>query len=135
MKTYQHGIEGGRSSGCRALLRLSGQNSSLYLMVRGVFAILLPVIGHLDMFLAHSLPLFWVLGIAHRIGVFCGLTIRNSTMQIVLERMIKESTVFFTLLSFLLIGFVQTLTGLDIADQSRDDTESIVNSLIQALLG
>lgn len=44
--------------------------------------------------------------------------------QIVVWRMLKESAVFFTLLGLLAIGFGQALTGLDVADEARDSTES-----------
>ncbi|KAK4048507.1 Calcium channel yvc1 [Microbotryomycetes sp. JL201] len=57
------------------------------------------------------------------------------TLQIVTFRMLRESAVFFTLLALLAIGFGQALTGLDIADQTRDSTEQVVHSLIQGLLG
>ena len=49
--------------------------------------------------------------------------------------MLRESSVFFTLLALLAIGFGQALTGLDVADESRDSTEQVVHSLIQGLLG
>ncbi|KAM0786008.1 hypothetical protein ACM66B_006824 [Microbotryomycetes sp. NB124-2] len=57
------------------------------------------------------------------------------TLQVVTFRMMRESAVFFTLLVVFAIGFGQALTGLDIADQSRDSTEQVVHSLIQGLLG
>lgn len=49
--------------------------------------------------------------------------------------MMRESAVFFTLLALLAMGFGQALTGLDVADQSRDSTEAVIHSLIQGLLG
>ncbi|KAK4053593.1 Calcium channel yvc1 [Microbotryomycetes sp. JL221] len=57
------------------------------------------------------------------------------TLQIVTFRMLRESAVFFTLLALLAVGFGQALTGLDIADQTRDSTEQVMHSLIQGLLG
>lgn len=33
------------------------------------------------------------------------------------------------------MGFLQALTGLDVADDSRDATSQIVHSLLQGLLG
>ncbi|BGP56070.1 Calcium channel yvc1 [Rhodotorula sphaerocarpa] len=56
-------------------------------------------------------------------------------MQIVVWRMLKESAVFCVLLAILAIGFGQALTGLDIADQERDATHAVVNTLLQAVLG
>lgn len=56
-------------------------------------------------------------------------------LQIVVWRMLKESAVFFVLLSILAMGFGQALTGLDVADSKRDSTNAIANSLLQAFLG
>ncbi|BGP09070.1 Calcium channel YVC1 [Rhodotorula toruloides] len=55
--------------------------------------------------------------------------------QIVIWRMLKESAVFCLLLAIFAIGFLQALTGLDIADERRDSTHAVVHSLIQAVLG
>lgn len=55
--------------------------------------------------------------------------------QIVLRRMLKESAIFFVLLTLLAAGFAQSLLGLDAADGTRDSTDAIINSLIQGLLG
>ncbi|GAA5988336.1 hypothetical protein JCM10908_002170 [Rhodotorula pacifica] len=56
-------------------------------------------------------------------------------MQIVVWRMLKESAVFCVLLVIFAIGFGQALTGLDVADQERDSTRAVINTLIQAVLG
>ncbi|GAA6002851.1 uncharacterized protein JCM10292_001338 [Rhodotorula paludigena] len=56
-------------------------------------------------------------------------------LQIVVFRMLKESAVFCVLLAVLAVGFGQALTGLDVADEKRDSTKAVVNSLLQALLG
>lgn len=48
---------------------------------------------------------------------------------------LQESAVFCVLLAILAIGFGQALTGLDIADQERDATHAVVNTLLQAVLG
>lgn len=56
-------------------------------------------------------------------------------MQIVVWRMLKESAVFCVLLVIFAIGFGQALTGLDIADEKRDSTRAVINTLIQAVLG
>ncbi|GAA5903212.1 uncharacterized protein JCM6883_002730 [Sporobolomyces salmoneus] len=58
-----------------------------------------------------------------------------STLQIVTWRMLKESAVFFVLLALFGIGFGQALMGLDVADERRDSTETVIHTLIQALLG
>ncbi|KAF8897831.1 calcium activated cation channel [Infundibulicybe gibba] len=56
------------------------------------------------------------------------------TMQICVARMLKESGIFFALLSVLAIGFGQGLYALDAADGTTEETSSVVNALIQALL-
>ncbi|GAA6005847.1 hypothetical protein JCM10207_007248 [Rhodosporidiobolus poonsookiae] len=56
-------------------------------------------------------------------------------LEIVVQRMLKESAIFVVLLSVLAAGFGQALTGLDVADEKRDSTNAVLNSLLQALLG
>ncbi|GAA5874877.1 hypothetical protein JCM1840_003912 [Sporobolomyces johnsonii] len=81
-------------------------------------------------FLSSASPLIWAkLLTTFDLFQFFG------TLQIVVWRMLKESAVFFTLLAILAVGFGQALTGLDVADEKRDSTETVVHSLIQALLG
>jgi hypothetical protein len=58
------------------------------------------------------------------------------TLQICFWRMLKETGAFMTLLAILAIGFGQALSGLDLADDNkRNQTEQVIHSLIQALLG
>ncbi|KAF9534693.1 calcium activated cation channel [Crepidotus variabilis] len=56
------------------------------------------------------------------------------TMQICVARMLKESGIFFALLSVLAIGFAQGLYALDAADGSTDPPIMVVHLLVQALL-
>ncbi|KAF8639757.1 hypothetical protein AX17_001019 [Amanita inopinata Kibby_2008] len=56
------------------------------------------------------------------------------TMQICVARMLKESGIFFALLSVLAIGFYQGLYALDAADGTVDNTSEVINLLMQALL-
>ncbi|KJA29836.1 hypothetical protein HYPSUDRAFT_60682 [Hypholoma sublateritium FD-334 SS-4] len=56
------------------------------------------------------------------------------TMQICVARMLKESGIFFALLSLLAVGFAQALYALDAADGSTEPASSIFNVLIQGLL-
>ncbi|GAA5913307.1 hypothetical protein JCM8208_005205 [Rhodotorula glutinis] len=58
-----------------------------------------------------------------------------SVMLYVVWRMLKESAVFCALLAVFAIGFGQALTGLDVADEKRDSTKAVINSLLQAFLG
>ncbi|GAA5987011.1 hypothetical protein JCM11641_004418 [Rhodosporidiobolus odoratus] len=80
--------------------------------------------------LSSAAPLIW----AKLLTVF-DLYRFFGVLQIVVWRMLKESAVFFVLLSLLGVGFGQALTGLDVADQKRDSTRAIFNYLLQALLG
>ncbi|KAJ3544692.1 hypothetical protein NMY22_g2688 [Coprinellus aureogranulatus] len=56
------------------------------------------------------------------------------TMQICVARMLKESGIFFALLSVLGVGFTQGLYALDAADGSTESPVAVVHVLIQALL-
>ncbi|KAJ3505660.1 hypothetical protein NLJ89_g7303 [Agrocybe chaxingu] len=56
------------------------------------------------------------------------------TMQICVARMLKESGIFFALLSVLAIGFAQGLYALDAADGKAEGASSVLNVLVQALL-
>ncbi|KAF4601937.1 hypothetical protein EYR40_005138 [Pleurotus pulmonarius] len=56
------------------------------------------------------------------------------TMQICVARMLRESGIFFALLSVLGIGFAQGLYALDAADGAIEDPSAVARMLIQALL-
>ncbi|KAF5363683.1 hypothetical protein D9756_000150 [Leucocoprinus leucothites] len=56
------------------------------------------------------------------------------TMQICVARMLKESGIFFALLSVLAIGFAQGLFALDAADGTTESPSAVINVLVQALL-
>ncbi|KAJ3572869.1 hypothetical protein NP233_g2814 [Leucocoprinus birnbaumii] len=56
------------------------------------------------------------------------------TMQICVARMLKESGIFFALLSVLAVGFAQGLYALDAADGTIESPYTVINVLIQALL-
>ncbi|KIR69162.1 calcium activated cation channel [Cryptococcus bacillisporus CA1873] len=57
------------------------------------------------------------------------------TLQVVVARMLRESTIFFILLAIMGIGFVQSLYALDAADGETGGRGIVINNLIQALLG
>lgn len=57
------------------------------------------------------------------------------TLQLVLRRMIYESSIFFLLIALLGIGFFQALAGLDAVDGSNDSTAMVFDSLLLAVLG
>ncbi|KAG7097202.1 hypothetical protein E1B28_004573 [Marasmius oreades] len=55
-------------------------------------------------------------------------------MQICVTRMLRESSIFFALLSILGLGFAQAMYALDAADGTTQAPSSVVNALVQALL-
>ncbi|GAA94492.1 uncharacterized protein L969DRAFT_91548 [Mixia osmundae IAM 14324] len=81
-------------------------------------------------FLSCAAPFIWM----KLLAVFDVFTYFG-ILQVVVWRMLKESLVFFTLLSVIAVGFAQALTGLDAADNTRDETANVLHSLLQALLG
>ncbi|KAF8272129.1 calcium activated cation channel [Lactarius quietus] len=56
------------------------------------------------------------------------------TMQICVARMLRESGIFFALLSILAIGFLQGLYALDAADGQVENSSVIVHVMVQSLL-
>ncbi|KAH8830357.1 calcium activated cation channel [Flagelloscypha sp. PMI_526] len=75
-------------------------------------------------------PLLWM----KLIRIFDGYKYVG-TMQICIARMLRESGIFFALLSILALGFYQGLYALDLADGVADTPVVVVNLLVQALLG
>ncbi|WVF67133.1 hypothetical protein IAT40_001878 [Kwoniella sp. CBS 6097] len=80
--------------------------------------------------LACVAPLIWM----KLLTVFDGYK-TVGTLQVVVTRMLRESTIFFILLGIMAIGFVQSLYALDAADGETGGGGMVVNNLIQALLG
>ncbi|KAK8861535.1 hypothetical protein IAR55_002357 [Kwoniella newhampshirensis] len=80
--------------------------------------------------LACVAPLIWM----KLLTVFDGYK-TVGTLQVVVSRMLRESTIFFILLGIMAIGFVQSLYALDAADGETGGHGIVVNNLIQALLG
>ncbi|GAA6040060.1 hypothetical protein JCM8097_004760 [Rhodosporidiobolus ruineniae] len=80
--------------------------------------------------LSSAAPLVW----AKLLSIFDPIQFIG-VLQLVVVRMLKESAIFVVLLSILAMGFGQALTGLDVADEKRDSTNAVVNTLLQALLG
>ncbi|KAL4076182.1 hypothetical protein J3A83DRAFT_4357282 [Scleroderma citrinum] len=56
------------------------------------------------------------------------------TMQLCISRMLRESGIFFALLSVLGAGFLQGLYALEAADGESEESFTVVNILLQALL-
>lgn len=53
---------------------------------------------------------------------------------VIIKKMMKESILFFVMLSVVIIGFLQAFIGLDQADGKRDLTYFIVTNMLQAVL-
>ncbi|ODV96026.1 hypothetical protein PACTADRAFT_49446 [Pachysolen tannophilus NRRL Y-2460] len=56
-------------------------------------------------------------------------------MLVVIKHMMKESAIFFFLLLFVLVGFLQGFLGLDQADGKRDATSLIFSVLFRTVIG
>lgn len=56
-------------------------------------------------------------------------------MTIVVKHMMKESFIFFFLLTLFLLGFLQGFIGLDLSDGELDITWSIINNLLFTIIG
>ncbi|KHE84196.1 hypothetical protein GE21DRAFT_1209354 [Neurospora crassa] len=81
-------------------------------------------------FLAVSAPMFWL-----RILLYLDSFRFFGAMLVVLKVMMKESIIFFALLLFIIVGFLQAFLGLDQADdQVVEDTMFIVQSMANALM-
>lgn len=92
--------------------------------------------GERDQFRLHSFqvlscvaPFIWM----KLLTVFDGFKYIG-TMQICVARMLRESGIFFALLSILAIGFLQGLYALDAADGQVESSSVIVHVMVQSLL-
>lgn len=80
-------------------------------------------------FLAFSAPMFWI-----RLLLFLDSFRFFGTMLVVLKDMMKESIIFFALLIFLVIGFLQAFVGLDAVDNYPDTTPFILQTMANAIM-
>ncbi|KAH0340861.1 hypothetical protein KCU74_g85, partial [Aureobasidium melanogenum] len=81
-------------------------------------------------FLAFSAPMFWC-----RLLLYFDTFRFFGTMLVVLKVMMKESLIFFALLFFVSIGFLQAFIGLDQEDGKLDATNFVVQAMINAVMG
>ncbi|KAK6435519.1 Calcium channel yvc1 [Oleoguttula sp. CCFEE 5521] len=81
-------------------------------------------------FLAFSAPMFWI-----RILLYLDSFRFFGAMLVVFKVMMKESLIFFALLVFVLIGFLQAFIGMDQVDQDLSSTGFIVTQMINAIMG
>lgn len=81
-------------------------------------------------FLAFSAPMFWI-----RLLLYLDSFRFFGAMLVVLKVMMKESVIFFALLIVILIGFLQSFIGLDIAeDLQLSDVTFIIQAMLNAVM-
>lgn len=80
-------------------------------------------------FLSCSAPFMWT-----RMFFFCDIYKFFGIYMVIMKKMLKESILFFFLLSVVIIGFLQAFTGLDQADGHRDLTQFIVTNMLKTIL-
>lgn len=80
-------------------------------------------------FIAVAAPFMWI-----RMFFFCDLYRFFGVMIVMINTMMKESLIFFFLLSVVIIGFLQAFIGLDQADGKRDLTYLIITNMLQTIL-
>ncbi|KAL5596388.1 hypothetical protein BROUX41_006685 [Berkeleyomyces rouxiae] len=82
-------------------------------------------------FLAASAPMFW-----SRLLLYLDSFRFFGAMLVVLKVMMKESLIFFALLTVVIIGFLQAFIGLDLADDlEADDVFFIVKAMANGVMG
>lgn len=81
-------------------------------------------------FLAFTAPFLWM-----RLLLFLDGFQFFGTMLVVIKMMMKESAIFFALLSLVLIGFLQAFIGLDMNDDSQTATSFILQQMTNGILG
>ncbi|KAK3290551.1 cation channel-like protein [Chaetomium fimeti] len=81
-------------------------------------------------FLAVSAPMFW-----GRLLLYLDSYRFFGAMLVVLKVMMKESIIFFALLAFIIVGFLQAFIGLDYADdRTVEDILFIIQSMANAVM-
>lgn len=81
-------------------------------------------------FLAFSAPMFWC-----RLLLYLDSYRFFGAMLVVLKVMMQESLIFFALLIVVILGFLQAFIGLDQVDNSLDDVNFIILSMLNAIMG
>ncbi|KAF2193193.1 hypothetical protein K469DRAFT_653072 [Zopfia rhizophila CBS 207.26] len=80
-------------------------------------------------FLAFTAPMFWI-----RLLLYLDTFRFFGAMLVVLKVMMRESLIFFALLIVVLVGFLQAFIGLDLADNSVQDTGFVVQAMLNAIM-
>lgn len=80
-------------------------------------------------FLAFAAPMYWI-----RLLLFFDIFRFFGVMLVVLKVMMKESVIFFALLFFVLVGFLQAFVGMDQADLGIPVTEGIIRGMANTIV-
>ncbi|KAF1850591.1 uncharacterized protein K460DRAFT_18160 [Cucurbitaria berberidis CBS 394.84] len=117
-------------------------NSTLYTLLTVSFVLRMVAFGHArhhhrrdDLnklsydFLAFTAPMFWM-----RLLLYLDTFRFFGAMLVVLKVMMRESLIFFALLLVVMVGFFQGFVGLDLADNSLDDTSFVVQAMLNAVM-
>lgn len=80
-------------------------------------------------FLAFTAPMFW-----GRLMLYLDTFRFFGAMLVVLKVMMRESLIFFALLAFVLVGFLQAFVGMDQVDSNLEATTFIVQAMANAIM-
>lgn len=80
-------------------------------------------------FLAFSAPMFWM-----RILLYLDTFKFFGAMLVVVKMMMKESLIFFALLTVVCVGFLQAFVGMDEADDNATATKFILQSMANSVM-
>ncbi|ORY11068.1 hypothetical protein BCR34DRAFT_588202 [Clohesyomyces aquaticus] len=80
-------------------------------------------------FLAFTAPMFWM-----RLLLYLDTFRFFGAMLVVLKVMMRESLIFFALLLVICVGFLQAFIGLDLADNSLEDTGFVIQAMLNAIM-
>ncbi|KAF2122228.1 hypothetical protein BDV96DRAFT_640285 [Lophiotrema nucula] len=117
-------------------------NSTLYALLTTSFVIRMLALGsprdtdrRMDYnmlsynFLAFTAPMFWM-----RLLLYLDTFRFFGAMLVVLKVMMRESLIFFALLLVVLVGFLQAFIGLDLADNSLQDSGFVIQAMLNAIM-
>jgi hypothetical protein len=80
-------------------------------------------------FLAFGAPMFWM-----RLLLYLDTFRFFGAMLVVLKVMMRESLIFFALLIVVIIGFLQAFIGLDLTDNSLQDSGFVIQAMLNAIM-
>ncbi|KAK7184413.1 potassium ion channel [Paraphaeosphaeria sporulosa] len=80
-------------------------------------------------FLAFGAPMFWM-----RLLLYLDTFRFFGAMLVVLKVMMRESLIFFALLIVVIIGFLQAFVGLDLTDNSLQDSGFVIQAMLNAIM-